>query len=321
MPPKHVPSPGQPTGAASFSTQPKAALGQDKPRIIPAEVKSCFAITPAMRAWSAPMKAGRRQVDATLPENDTLGGAEIPFPRWKRAIDLAACLLALPILGLCTLVMWLLTKRFAPGPVLFRQERIGHLGRRFSIYKFRTMKVGADCSIHQNYCKDLIHSNAPMVKLDSRGDARLIPMAWVLRASGLDELPQVINVLRGEMSLVGPRPCIPAEFEHYAPWQRRRCDARPGLTELWQVSGKNRTTFEQMIRLDIKYARELSFWLDLKIIFSTLPCLLAQVRDSRRARESPSAADHRRPAEMPDGVLSNGLGRPAVAPANDRPAS
>ena len=265
------------------------------------------------------MKDDRRQIDATLPENDPFGGAETPFPRWKRAIDLAACLMALPILGLCTLVMWLLTKRFAPGPVLFRQERIGHLGRRFNIYKFRTMKVGADCLIHQNYCKDLIHSNAPMVKLDSRGDARLIPMAWVLRASGLDELPQVINVLRGEMSLVGPRPCLPAEFEHYAPWQRRRCDVRPGLTGLWQVSGKNRTTFEQMIHFDIQYARELSFWLDLKIIFSTLPSLLAQVRDSRWARKSPFASGHRSPVEMPDGVAPNGLGRPAVAPANGRP--
>src|SRR5664280_832390 len=190
------------------------------------------------------------------------------LPGWKRAIDVGVCLIALPVLVLLAALMAVVTRIASPGPVFFRQERIGYRGRRFMCYKFRTMKCGADTSVHQTHLDYLIRSNAPMVKMDAQHDSRLIPGAWVLRASGLDELPQVINVLRGEMSLVGPRPCIPAEFEHYAPWQRRRCDARPGLTGLWQVSGKNRTTFEQMIRLDIKYARELSFWLDLKIIFS-----------------------------------------------------
>jgi lipopolysaccharide/colanic/teichoic acid biosynthesis glycosyltransferase len=159
------------------------------------------------------------------------------------------------------------------------------------------------------------------VKLDSRGDSRLIPAAWLLRASGLDELPQLINVLRGEMSLVGPRPCLSAEFEQCVPWQRRRCDARPGLTGLWQVSGKNRTTFEQMIGLDIKYAHECSLWLDLKIIILTVPCLLVQVRDSLRTRKSPPASGHRGPPETPKEVARNLLGRPAVARGNGCPAS
>jgi len=156
------------------------------------------------------------------------------------------------------------------------------------IYKFRTMKLGSDTAVHQTYFKELMGTNAPMVKLDAKGDSRLLPGAWLLRASGLDELPQLINVLRGEMSLVGPRPCIPSEFDQYLPWQLKRCDAMPGLTGLWQVSGKNRTTFEQMIRFDIQYARELSLWLDLKIIFMTLPSLLTQIHDTRLARKIPT---------------------------------
>lgn len=215
-----------------------------------------------------------------------LGAPGIPIPYWKRVIDLAGCVLALPFLGFVALVMIVLTKWVSPGPVFFRQERIGYMGRRFKLYKFRTMRVGADCSIHQDHCKNLIRTNAPMVKLDARGDTRLIPLGWLLRASGLDELPQIINVLRGEMSLVGPRPCLPGEFEQFRSWQRQRCDALPGLTGLWQVSGKNRTTFEQMIRLDIQYARKFSVCLDMKIIALTAPALLMQLSETRRARKS-----------------------------------
>ncbi|HET7537226.1 MAG TPA: sugar transferase [Candidatus Didemnitutus sp.] len=208
------------------------------------------------------------------------------LPWWKRALDLSVCALAFPLLALCALAMTLITRLVSPGPVFFRQTRIGHQGRRFKIYKFRTMRVGADNVVHQNYCKDLIGTNAPMVKLDSHGDARLIPGAWLLRASGLDELPQLINVFLGEMSLVGPRPCLPAEFELYAPTHRERCDVLPGLTGLWQVSGKNRTTFEEMINLDRRYTREFSIGLDLKIILLTAPCLFIQVLETRQARKT-----------------------------------
>jgi lipopolysaccharide/colanic/teichoic acid biosynthesis glycosyltransferase len=118
-----------------------------------------------------------------------------------------------------------------------------------------------------------------MTKLDARSDPRLIPFGAALRATGLDELPQILNVLRGEMSIVGPRPCIPYEYELYEPWHRRRFDAVPGLTGLWQVSGKNRTTFDQMIRLDIDYAERASLWLDLTIMLKTLPALITQCVD------------------------------------------
>jgi lipopolysaccharide/colanic/teichoic acid biosynthesis glycosyltransferase len=148
------------------------------------------------------------------------------------------------------------------------------------------MKTGADASGHKAYFKDLVSTNAPMQKLDVQGDSRLIPGAWLLRASGLDELPQLINVLRGDMSLVGPRPCIPGEFDLYQPWQRLRFAAVPGLTGLWQVSGKNRTTFDEMVHLDIRYVAELSPGLDLRIILATLPALITQIYDTRLGRLS-----------------------------------
>ena len=221
-----------------------------------------------------------------------------PIPGWKRAMDLCCVLIALPLLAFCTLVMTLVIKIASPGSVLFQQERVGYKGRKFKCYKFRTMHAGADTKIHQAHCEQLMRSNVPMVKMDSRGDSRLIPGGWLLRASGLDELPQIINVLRGEMSLIGPRPCVPYEYEQYLPSQRERFDTLPGLTGLWQVSGKNRTTFNKMIQLDVYYAHHKSLWLDLKIIFMTLPALVQQVRDTRCARKSaapPSGAVARPP--------------------------
>lgn len=221
---------------------------------------------------------------ATLSDSSELSGSHLP--NWKRSIDIACCLLALPLFALLALIMTIVTKLVAPGPVLFRQERVGCMGRRFWIYKFRTMYVGSDTNGHQNYVKDLIHTNAPMAKLDAKGDKRMIPGSWLLRASGLDELPQIINVLRGEMSVVGPRPCIMSEYEAYLPWQRQRCMTMPGLTGLWQVSGKNRTTFEEMVRLDIRYSQTKTFWMDIRIIFMTIPALLVQIADTRLGRKS-----------------------------------
>lgn len=228
------------------------------------------------------------------------------LPVWKRAIDLTCCLLALPFFAVLALIMTIVTKLVAPGPVLFRQERVGCMGRKFWIYKFRSMYVNADTNGHQSYFKDLIHTNAPMAKLDAKGDTRLIPGSWLLRASGLDELPQIINILRGEMSIVGPRPCIPTEYEAYLPWQRQRCMAMPGLTGLWQVSGKNRTTFEEMIRLDIRYGQTKTFWMDVRIILMTVPALLVQIADTRLGRNKSAPA-----IKAPSGIPSYSSNRAA----------
>jgi lipopolysaccharide/colanic/teichoic acid biosynthesis glycosyltransferase len=206
--------------------------------------------------------------------------------RWKRALDVLLILLALPFLIPLALLVALLIRSGSCGPVLFMQERVGFRGKRFMCLKFRTMFVDADTATHQGHLLQLMNSNIPMTKMDSRGDPRIIPFGVLLRASGLDELPQLINVLRGEMSLVGPRPCLPYEYEQYLPWQRERFETTPGLTGLWQVSGKNKTTFMEMVVLDIMYAKCKTPWWDLKIILMTGPVLIMQMLDARRVRKS-----------------------------------
>lgn len=206
------------------------------------------------------------------------------LPRWKRVLDISFVLLTLPFWGPLFLVIAGFIKICSRGPVLFCQERIGYRGARFICLKFRSMKVGADTGVHKNYLKGLMQSDTPMTKMDAKGDSRMIPFGSILRATGLDELPQFINVFRGDMSLVGPRPCIPYEYEDFLPWQKRRCHTLPGLTGLWQVSGKNRTTFNEMMNLDIAYVDHKSLWLDINIILSTIPALVAQVVETRKAR-------------------------------------
>ena len=201
------------------------------------------------------------------------------IPLWKRVLDISCLLIGSPIVLPMILLISIAIKVGSKGPVLFRQERIGLLGKRFVLFKFRTMIAGIATAVHETHVASLIETDKPMTKLDACGDARLIPLGRMLRAAGLDELPQLINVLRGEMSIVGPRPCLPSEYERYLPWQRERFHARPGLTGLWQVSGKNRTTFNEMIDFDIQYTRRQSLWLDLKIILKTIPAVIVEVRN------------------------------------------
>ncbi len=205
----------------------------------------------------------------------------VALPRWKRALDVILILLLVPLLLPLMVSIALIIRVVSKGPILFQQERVGYRGQRFMCLKFRTMRCGAETVSHQGYLQHLMNSDKPMIKLDSSGDSRIIPFGKLLRAAGLDELPQLFNVLSGEMSLVGPRPCLPYEAEQYLPWQRERFNAAPGLTGLWQVNGKNRTTFTRMIQLDIEYARNKSLWMDLKVILKTAPALLVQIGDLR----------------------------------------
>ncbi len=200
-----------------------------------------------------------------------------PLPLWKRILDVTCIMLALPVLVPLGVLIALFIKLVSPGPAFFRQQRIGILGKGFMCLKFRTMKINADTAVHRAHLKHLITSNHPTKKLDCGGDKRLIFGGLILRSLGADELPQLINILRGEMSLVGPRPCTPYEFELFLPRHKRRCEAPPGLTGLWQISGKNKTTFEEQINLDLYYVEHKSLWLDLKIIVLTIPAILILV--------------------------------------------
>lgn len=199
----------------------------------------------------------------------------------KRAIDIAGSLAGLVLFAPLFIVIPALLKLTSKGPVLFRQHRVGSLGRTFTFLKFRSMRAGSDETIHSEYIRRLITDDsawraggAKVYKIED--DPRVTGLGRWLRKTSLDELPQFINVLRGEMSLVGPRPPIPYETEHYELWQWRRVmEAKPGITGLWQVSGRSRRTYNEMIRLDIRYIESWSVWLDLKIILLTPLAMLS----------------------------------------------
>jgi lipopolysaccharide/colanic/teichoic acid biosynthesis glycosyltransferase len=205
------------------------------------------------------------------------GSVFAPIPRWKRILDVTLILLATPILIPVGVIVFVFVKIVSPGPAFFRQQRVGRARRKFMCLKFRTMKVNADTGVHQQHLHQLMKENQVTRKLDCAGDRRLIFGGMWLRAAGVDELPQLLNVLLGDMSLVGPRPCTPYEFELFSDYYKQRCEAPPGLTGLWQISGKNKTTFAEMIELDLKYVREKSLWLDLKIIVLTIPAILTLI--------------------------------------------
>lgn len=208
----------------------------------------------------------------------------VPIPLWKRTLDLCFILATLPLVLPTAVMIGVVIRLVSRGPILFKQERVGLMGRRFMCLKFRTMLVDAETQTHEGHLKQLMESNAPMLKLDKHGDSRIIPFGFILRSSGLDELPQLINVLLGEMSLVGPRPCLPYECENYQAWHMERFNTLPGLTGLWQVSGKNKTTFNEMMELDIKYSRGKTLWLDLFIILKTPFVIIEQVLESRQRK-------------------------------------
>ena len=226
----------------------------------------------------------------TAPPSDPAASALYPDlrrregnKRWSRAvkrmIDMTGAALALLMGAPLFLLIAVAVKLSSAGPVLFRQQRVGRYGRPFTFLKFRSMRVNNRADIHKEYVKRLIAGEAQggaggAFKITN--DPRVTPLGKWLRRTSLDELPQFINVLRGEMSLVGPRPPLPYEVEAYDVWHRRRLlEARPGITGLWQVNGRSRTKFDDMVRLDLRYAREQSLLLDLKILLRTPAAVLS----------------------------------------------
>jgi lipopolysaccharide/colanic/teichoic acid biosynthesis glycosyltransferase len=198
------------------------------------------------------------------------------YDAMKRRLDVAGSLALLAVFAPLLLLTAIAVKLSSPGPVFFRQVRIGYMLRPFRMLKFRTMYAGADPGPHHEFVSWFIKAShqapapgkAGLFKLAN--DPRVTPVGRILRRTSLDELPQLWNVLRGDMSLVGPRPALPYELEQYESWHRRRAlEARPGVTGLWQVAGRSRTTFDEMVRLDLRYARTRSLWTDVKILLET----------------------------------------------------
>ena len=196
-----------------------------------------------------------------------------PMPRWKRIYDIVFALAGLIVLAPLFLLTSVFIKAVSRGPVFFRQHRYGLHGNQFTILKFRTMTTDADSQRHQEYVRGLAKTDGVLTKRDIT--SRIIPGGQILRAMGIDELPQLFNVLLGSMSLVGPRPDLLAVVD-YEEWQRPRFNVVPGITGLWQVSGKNSTSFDEMVQLDIDYIKYRSPLLDLKILFLTIPAIFQQ---------------------------------------------
>lgn len=196
-----------------------------------------------------------------------------------RALDVLASAFLLLTLSPLLLILSIAVRFDSPGPVLFRQRRLGRDLKPFMVNKFRTMRHGAADDPHREFVLGLINGeppqdDAPRPYFKMIADPRVTRFGRILRHSSLDELPQLWNVLRGEMSLVGPRPPIPYEVEHYPPHWLARLSVKPGITGLWQVSGRSQVTLEEMVRLDVEYAERRSLWLNVWILVRTVPAVL-----------------------------------------------
>ena len=192
----------------------------------------------------------------------------------KRVMDTIIAFLALILLSPLFLLISVLIKITSKGYVFYKTEVVGKNGKRFVWYKFRTMRQDSDEKIHKDYLTDLITENKPIEKI--KDDPRITSIGKTLRKYSLDELPQLINILKGDMSLIGPRPCLIYEYELMDDWHRRRAKVIPGLTGLWQIFGRNKpdVSFNDSLILDIYYAENLSFWLDMRIFFKTIPVVI-----------------------------------------------
>ncbi|MCC7142715.1 MAG: sugar transferase [Candidatus Eisenbacteria bacterium] len=201
--------------------------------------------------------------------------------RGKRIFDIVATSLGGLVILPFMLLIALLVKLSSPGPVLYRQTRVGKNGQPFDFFKFRSMRLAPDDPVHRDYARGLVQ-NGGAAATDQNGkkvyklvdDSRITSIGRFLRRTSLDELPQLINVLRGEMSLVGPRPCLSFEYEVYRDWQKRRLDVTPGMTGLWQVTGRSYVTFEDMVLLDLFYIGNWTFGMDLRILLKTIPVVV-----------------------------------------------
>jgi lipopolysaccharide/colanic/teichoic acid biosynthesis glycosyltransferase len=200
----------------------------------------------------------------------------------KRLVDVAASLFVVVVGFPFFLAIALLIKLTSKGPVLFAQERIGENGEVFTLFKFRTMRLDTDDSIHREFTRRFIEGRLANSAVDEtsasvyklKADPRVTPVGRFLRKTSLDEFPQFLNVLRGEMTMVGPRPPLSYEMEHYQDWHKLRLAVKPGLTGLWQVSGRSAVPFNEMVMLDLYYIEHWSLLLDFKIMLRTIPVML-----------------------------------------------
>lgn len=215
-----------------------------------------------------------------LDETEKRSGFQLTL---KRIMDILGSVVGLILSSPLMLMAAIAVRMTSPGPIIFKQSRFGKKGVQFPFYKFRSMYWNTDDKIHREYITNLIKGELekinqgdkdnPIFKMKS--DPRITPVGKIIRKTSIDELPQFFNVLRGEMSLVGPRPALPYEVEEYEPWHLRRIlQVKPGITGLWQVDGRSTTSFDDMVRLDMRYVQNWSLWLDIKILLKTVKAVI-----------------------------------------------
>jgi lipopolysaccharide/colanic/teichoic acid biosynthesis glycosyltransferase len=227
-----------------------------------AESPSIYAVTPSVL---------KNQTDfAATTAYGTVLVVPVSYARSKRALDLVISTIALIAMAPVLAIVALVVRVTSPGPVIFRQTRVGRGGKHFTLYKFRTMHVYAE-----QVRESILHLNeisGPVFKV--KNDPRVTPVGRILRKFSIDELPQLFNVLRGDMTLVGPRPPLPCEVMLYGPHEKRRLAVDQGLTCLWQIHGRHDIPFERWVELDITYIKTMSFWGDLALLVKTIPAVI-----------------------------------------------
>jgi lipopolysaccharide/colanic/teichoic acid biosynthesis glycosyltransferase len=237
---------------------------------VPADEAMCETVSEANGTVITPASVDQKRTKHITCGREQARRPLSACPPWKRIMDIIGVTVGLLVLSPLLFGIAAFIKCVSGGPVLYRQRRYGLNGRPFEVWKFRTIEVSHEPDNHHSHVSGLMASNQPLKKLDHKLD--VIPGGGMLRGLGIDELPQLFNVLRGEMSLVGPRPDV-VPFDQYDGWHRRRFDVLPGITGLWQVSGKNERTFVEMMCLDMAYVRRRSLWLDIRILLLTLPAI------------------------------------------------
>lgn len=254
-------------------TKVSGALEQKLELSNPADLKISYHVFPEDAG-----SQDKHQTDIRLyPDVERMAARKKGAQAMKRMVDVLGSLAAITVFSPIFLAVALAVKLTSKGPILFRQDRVGQFGKTFTFLKFRSMKVNNDPKIHQEYVKKLIAGSGDLKQADGKegsfklvNDPRITSIGRFIRRTSLDELPQFFNVLVGNMSLVGPRPPVPYEYEAYDIWHRRRMlQVKPGITGLWQVKGRSKTTFDEMVRLDLQYAQSWSVAMDVKILLQT----------------------------------------------------
>ncbi len=279
--------------------QYRSALGEPERRPSGPTMLVSDEVPAGKRASSLRMEATARQGEASRLRPWRAAARAKGRPGYflaKRILDCTLALLALVVLSPLLLVVAVLVRLTSKGPALFCQERVGYGGRHFKMYKFRSMYIDSDDALHRKAYEQFLRGERSNGKVDGmlvaaeesvspiprhkrsgvQRDPRITPLGYLLRRSSIDELPQLFNVLRGDMSLVGPRPPIPYEVSLYQSWHLKRLETLPGITGLWQVRGRSRVSFDEMVQMDIEYIEHQAFGYDLKLLLLTIPAVLSR---------------------------------------------